>query len=288
MASRVKIHIEKNNQLHKVTSVYIGGDGSFKLDVPYCDFSQATAFKFPADYGIRTRMVPEDDFSQVFTTDRRPQLSIHTSGFVQISGPGINSGIDEKTKAARGLGLYTFPLHTPIMSGPTCGIQVWGLENYELSDTVVASDIVFKETDFIRKVLRNKERMDEVSKLAYNFYMLDFFVFPGEYSAEIKHDATGREVFTHQFYNYYECPGVIFTLKVIRLKNSEVFLGVLPMLFKSPIPLKFPYGFNMGSPAGTNTPSTNASQDELHHLQVMYPTIFSDTDNNIESLHYNP
>lgn len=62
------------------------------------------------------------------------KLSYHTDGFAQFSGESagrITSGIDPTTGEPKGLGLFTNPLTAPIRSGPSVGVTVWGMEEFE-------------------------------------------------------------------------------------------------------------------------------------------------------------
>ena len=67
---------------------------------------------------------------QKFKSNAKIKLSIHQSGFTQFSGSGVISGINQKTGEIKGLGLQSKPLSTPINTGPTFGIVLWGLEHF--------------------------------------------------------------------------------------------------------------------------------------------------------------
>jgi hypothetical protein len=116
MKDRIRICIKEGKDSYKVTSIYLKSDGSFKLDFPYCEHKEGllTKLSLPPNVYCKKESYVSYEERETFLVKNRPQLSVHTSGFVQISGPGIKSGIDQNTQ---------------IRTGPTCSVLFWGLKN---------------------------------------------------------------------------------------------------------------------------------------------------------------
>src|SRR3989344_8478038 len=138
----IKIGIKINGKIYRVFSIYLMGDCGFKVDVSsYYKHKKYLIVRSSFDYGGGMhKAFPV----QEFFSSNRPQLSIHQSGFVQFSGKKITSGIDSKTGIIKGIGLHSNPLHTPIISGPTFGVQLWGIEEgFNLSSREDECDIIY-------------------------------------------------------------------------------------------------------------------------------------------------
>ncbi len=59
--------------------------------------------KYEVDYSNIGRLqIPNEELLQEYTVDENTKLSIHESGFVQFSGGGIISGIDQQTGQPKG------------------------------------------------------------------------------------------------------------------------------------------------------------------------------------------
>ena len=100
-----RICLQEEGVDYKVTSIYLSNDGSFKIDVPYCNIKQdGLIVKVPITSADEEK-IPYDKMIKVVLNSNRPQLSIHASGFVHFSGPGITSGIDPETGKSKGMGL---------------------------------------------------------------------------------------------------------------------------------------------------------------------------------------
>ena len=115
--------------IRKITKVIPYSDGGFAVHVPYHKAQIGWLLKMPVDYKILgTTTIPVSECAEYSAGDR-VKLSYHPSGFVQFSGEGpgkITSGLDPSTGEAKGLGIKTNPLSSPIMTGPTFGITAWG------------------------------------------------------------------------------------------------------------------------------------------------------------------
>lgn len=247
MSSRIRICLEIKDSIYKISSLYLSNDGSFKIDIPYCPYEEGYLMKFRPRYGEFLYLIPEKEFEQKFTAKNRPQLSIHASGFVQFSGPGVLSGIDKKTGLANGLGIYSNPLNDPIQSGPTCGIVFWGIEFFEKLSGSRKTDLIIRENQIIDRPAEDIKR---------NSYLFEFFVFPEFLARHIRSSTAGKEM-TARFPFYRHSPGAIFTFPIIELINHQSFIGILPFKTSTGFANKTKFGFNFGSPSGTNIPNGN-------------------------------
>jgi hypothetical protein len=72
-----------------------------------------------------------------FTAEDRAKLTYHVDGFAQFSSEvqgKIVSGRDPKTGEPKGLGIYVRSLKSPSVSGPSVGVQVWGIAEFDKAD----------------------------------------------------------------------------------------------------------------------------------------------------------
>jgi hypothetical protein len=170
-------------------------------------------------------------------------LSIHASGFVQFSGKGVKSGIDNITGVGKGVSLQSTPLTRPVNTGPTCAVQLWGLEKgYETVKKLASNDFVYTKTDFVIRKYSSEDTN-------FNTYLFEFFVFSKNYLNRIRKTSVGEEI-TLKFPNYIHKRNAKFTLRVIRLRNLDSFIGVLPpFLTQTFFQDRFDFGFFLGSPA---------------------------------------
>jgi hypothetical protein len=122
--------------LRKITKVVdLNGDG-FSVLAPYHKTKTGFLCKLPIDQS-KFKQGPNPVAwanTVAFTADDKVKLSYHTDGFAQFSGEStgrIISGIDPATGEPKGLGLFSNPLTSPITSGPSVGVTVWGMEEFE-------------------------------------------------------------------------------------------------------------------------------------------------------------
>lgn len=237
---KIKIGIIDTGNIYKVTNIYLLSDGSFKVDIPYCKCAKGIISRASIGYGSG---IHKGDFVQQFSINNRPQLSIHSSGFVQFSGKGIISGIDAQGKI-KGMGLHSNPLKTPISSGPTFGIQLWGLEDgFEISHEEEKYDVLFEKSDFVpRNVQSGKE---------LNTYIIEGWVLPynEKLASQCMWKKDGKEKITLSFPQYIHSPNAVFTLDVIWLKTLKVFIGLSPFITDTGFPDNSPFGFVLGGPS---------------------------------------
>ena len=252
---RKRICVEKDGAIYKITSIYLLKDGSFKIDIPYCPFSEGSITKYAPKYGTRSYTITKQELKLDLKVSKRPQLSMHVSGFVQFSGPGIRSGIDPNTDIARGVGVYSSPLTTPIRSGPTSIFVIWGLESFDTTTTLSKEDILIKYEDFYAQIgTSGKKRAEDVD---FNSLAFHLFVFPEEYQDKIVESSSGEKMNLHLPNYQDEDDGVVgktFVFSICRLHTISSFLGILPFKLWTGFPDKAPFGFELGSPSGLDTP----------------------------------
>lgn len=256
---RIRLCIEKDGTIYKLTSIYLLKDGSFKIDVPYCNYNKGSITKFRMRYGPRYSEISEDRWVQEFTLTNRPQLSIHASGFVQFSGKGIISGIDKSTGKVKGAGLQSAPLTTPIQSGPTFSVQIWGLQHFDKKPSKSSEDFIYIEKDFTLR--------ENMKGGMPNTYLFEGWIFPSElYSKYIK-NVSGYEEITMIFPHYRPSPYAIFTLRVVRLYSVKSFIAILPIFTDTKFPIKNNFGFII------NTPSEQSrkSDGEAEMMFAIFP-----------------
>lgn len=270
MKHRVRICLEERGVIYKITSIYLLRDGSFKVDMPYFPYKEGLVIKFAPNYGTFRSAISEGELKQTLSATNRPQLSIHASGFAQFSGPGILSGIDGKTKYAKGVGIYSAPLSDPVRSGPTFGITFWGLHNFEKVSKLENSDLVITQSDVVNRYVEGDP--------AYNTYMFEGFIFPEVFSSIIVHKGH-REQITFRWQHYVHSPGAIFTLPVIRLFNHTSFIGILPSRVYTGIAEKEESGFNFGGPGGVDHPDM---KKPLHTIIAFSSMMIFETDEKLD------
>jgi hypothetical protein len=145
------------------------------------------------------------------------KLSIHRSGFVQFSGPGIKSGIEKFTNLPKGMAIQIPSLDNPITSGPTFGITAWGLEEfvkYGGKPKKGEQVLLFTEAEVFNS-----------GDPAADGYLMEGFVFPASEREHVVQVADGF-ILTKTF-PYFEIPNTTFTFKVVLLKKTASFLGIM-------------------------------------------------------------
>jgi hypothetical protein len=207
------------HELRKITKIVgLNGDG-FSVLAPYHRARSGFLFKAPMDLwtlGKRTVGLYE---CVGFTAEDRAKLTYHTDGFAQFSGenPGkIISGRDRKTGEPKGLGLSSRPLRTPVVSGPSVGITVWGIEEFETA----AEDeelIVFGPGEFYyRRCTPNDANAWHLAIFTFAVGAIPPLRFEGEQAV--------MQFLPHPIWG--GVPGSVVELKAIYLQAEQVYLGL--------------------------------------------------------------
>jgi hypothetical protein len=154
-----------------------------------------------------------------FTAEDRVKLSYHRDGFAQFSSESkgrIVSGRDPATGEPKGLGLFTNPLGSPIFSGPSVALTVWGIDDF--AETIKSDQtIVFEPGDVY---YRGCTPSDATS------WVLQIYAFPSRVTPPLQFQdgcallKVGFEQLNGPIYS-------VAQFKVVQLPKEEVFLGLL-------------------------------------------------------------
>ncbi|MGA2075414.1 MAG: hypothetical protein ABSH52_18145 [Terriglobia bacterium] len=130
----VAIRPASGERPRKITKILGLNGGGFSVLAPYHKARSGFLFKQLVRPNIQGPYTVPFCESAGFTVEDRVKLSYHTDGFAQFSSetPGrILSGRDPATGEPKGLGLFTNPLETPIFSGGSVGVTIWGIDEFE-------------------------------------------------------------------------------------------------------------------------------------------------------------
>jgi hypothetical protein len=191
-----------------------------------------------------------------FTAEDRVKLTYHTDGFAQFSSenPGsIISGRDPETGEPKGLGLFTHPLATPIVSGPSVGVTVWGIEEFEPADQSEEL-ITFEPEDwYYRKSSPNEA----------NSWQLAIYAFATRHVPPVKF--RGGQAVMEFVLNPISggVAGSVVELKTVYLAAEEVYLGLYVERFVSRYPVNSGWFLN--------GPGNYTAYQSGYVLQALYP-----------------
>lgn len=220
-----RILIKEHGILYKVTMVMPYSEGGFSILVPYCKVQKGYICMHKADYSKHSYLVPLESMEKQFLTTKDVKLSIHRSGFAQFSGSGVLSGIDPKTNKIKGVGVWSAPLDNPITSRLTFGVIVYGLKEgfkqAHVNKDKKINEIIFEENDFYDR--------DCGKSIEYG-YLIEGFFFSKREENYIRTE-NEKPVINLQSWNF-EKTGATFKLRVILIKNSPGFIGLLPSKIK--------------------------------------------------------
>ena len=232
--------------LYKITKIISLNGGGFSILAPYHKAHSGFLFKQP----IYPRMFDKAGVHLMswddcigFTAENRAKLSYHVDGFAQFSSENqgtIISGRDPKTGEPKGLGIMARPFSNPATTGPSVGISVWGLEDFEEADQE-ENLIVFGPDDFYYRLWGP----DETS-----LWQLGIYVFSGV--PPIRFDGDQAEMdFALRYPPVAGVVGSIVTLKTIRLEAEKVTLGLYIEVLRGAFPSKS--GWNLSGPGSWNS-----------------------------------
>jgi hypothetical protein len=248
--------------LRKITKIIgLNGDG-FSLLAPYHRAKSGLLLKHLMD--LRTlgkRVVPWNE-AVAFTAEDRVKLSYHTDGFAQFSGenPGkIISGRDPKTGEPKGLGLLARSLKSPPTSGPSVGIQVWGIEEFEIPRK--GEDlIIFEPNDCY---YRNSTPTDA------NTWHIAIYAFAAGIPP-LLFEGKQPVMFYQPHFITAGIAGAVIKLKMIHLPVDDIWLGVFVERYIGHYPVES--GWRLGGPG-------NYTQYQSGYvLNAIYPRPSDPTD----------
>jgi hypothetical protein len=222
---------------YKITKIIgLNGDG-FSVLVPYHSAKSGFIFKHPMDLQtLGSREIPWDQ-AVGFTAEDRVKLSYHIDGFAQFSSenPGpIISGRDAKTGEPKAMGLLTRTLLSPPTSGPSVGVQVWGIEEFEKADQEKEL-IVFESQDFYYR---------RATPDSANTWHLAIYAFPVRAVPPVRF-RNGQPIMLYQPHAITAgIPGAIIELKTIFLREENLYLGLYVERFEITAPVKSGWWLN--------------------------------------------
>jgi len=250
---------EDRKRARRVTKVLTYPDGGFAVFAPYHSSRSGYLLMYDANYMPRLQWVGPGATVKEYTAQDRVKLSYHGDGFVQFSGAGssIVSGRDEAGNP-RGMGLLSQPLTSPITSGPSVGLTLWGLDGFEehLRRKSGEEVIHFGEADFVG---------GQYSPPGWNAYCLEFFVLPNVPSEALRSQG-GHFRAALQFFNF-EVPGTIFVLHLLPLQAYNNMLGVLARRVCQHFAAAS--GFSLAGPS--RILSRDGSSPQARFISAVYP-----------------
>jgi len=228
--------------------------------VPYHKAKSGFLYKIPID--PRTdlepgfRLIPWSEYVG-FTARDRVKLSYHTDGFAQFSGETsgtISSGRDPVTGEPKGLGLFTRPLATPIRTGPSVAVQVFGIDDFE-KVTQRDTPLIFEPGDFYYRGCTPEDA---------DAWALSIYVFPVGVTPPVRFK-NGHPVLDAALEGLNPPWMSVVELKIVHLPAERIFLGLLLNHFK-----------NEGRPKSgwsINGPGDWTMQKPGHVLMASYPAL---------------
>ncbi len=239
----------------KITKIVHHSDGGFAVLAPYHTARSGLLLKVPVDYNVKGMMAIPLEECIGYTADDRVKLSFHPDGFVQFSGENpakIVSGRDPTTGDAKGLGLISNPLSNPIRSGPTFGISVWGLHEFEELEPDRDDVVSFSQEEMYYRCVPGTE----------NGVHVEAFLLEPRYWSGVRGKQSAMKI--SLCVGMFEASGAALDLKVIPLRDSDTFIAA----FASHVRIHFPEesGFTL------NGPSESVKGSRKFALMAMYPS----------------
>lgn len=238
MEKKFTVVLNENTQRYKITKIAFYGDGGFCIFAPYHSSKRGILAKVPIDYLKNgDYYIPKEDFVD-YVADDKVKLSLHPDGFVQFSGLSSNiiSGRD-KSGQAKGLGINISPLNKVIKTGPTCGLCLWGLKDFQkfIEPKRVEEVLEFNEEDYYYR---------DCSRDDWNGYILELFLFESDFMNYIK-ELNGNKYLILKHYNYI-IPGYIFRHRVVPCIRDYL---VTLIVSRTKVSFESKSGFSLSGPS---------------------------------------
>ncbi len=255
----IAIRPSEGERVRKVTKIIgLNGDG-FSILAPYHKAREGFLFKMPIDPSVHKpgpHQLPWDQ-AITYTANDRVKLSYHSDGFAQFSSETqgqIISGRDPQTGEPKGLGLFTHPLRSPIWSGPSVSVMIWGIEDFEESG---AEDdlVIFEPTDFYYRGCSSTDA---------NSWMLAIYAFQAGITPPVQF-YQGQPVVETSLESLNAGMTSVVRLRIITLPKELVFLGLMVNRTIT--------GFPSSSGWMLNGPGDFTSTRRGHVLMGIYPRI---------------
>ena len=252
----VAIRTAEGQKPRKLTKVIgLNGQG-FSVLTPYHTARSGYLYKMPMDLrrlGVRT--ISWDEVV-AFTAEDRVKLSYHIDGFAQFSSeaPGkIISGRDPKNGEPKGLGLLARSLAAPSISGPSVGVQAWGLEDFEEAED---NDevILFEPKDFYYR---------QCDAHNANIWHLAIYAFPVGVIPPLQMEGNHGVMLYQPHPITAGVPGAVIKMKVLWLEAEQMCLGLYVERAIGNFPSKS--GWTINGPGNYNQHQSG------HVLMAIYP-----------------
>jgi hypothetical protein len=172
-----------------------------------------------------------------FTAEDRAKLTYHIDGFAQFSSEvqgKIISGRDPKTGEPKGLGLYARSLISPPMSGPSVGVQVWGIEEFDKSDD--EQDLLIFEPNDV--YYRNS------TPQVANSWTLGIYAFPIGVVPPLQFERSQGVMWYQPHPITAGVPGAVIKMKAIYLSAEKMYLGLYVERFVMNVPVQSGWTLN--------------------------------------------
>ena len=211
-SSQHPIVLVDGDNRRKLCKLLFTGDGTYCVTAPYHSAKKAVLFKATVNYNTSSQVVAFDealDLSEL--DDGRLKISHHPSGFVQYSGDGVVSGLDDDGRP-KGLGVFSAPLQE-VGSGPAVGVGVQGID--QLDDATKST---------------NKDIELDLSSLAplpgSNGVMVEFHYFQPAARRFVRRDTTGE-----LWMNVTHPTGMVIPMRVVLAPDGCDYPGVIAIEF---------------------------------------------------------
>lgn len=215
----VAIRPSAGEKPRKITKI-VGLNGvGFSVLAPYHQARSGFLCKPLIDARTFERRMKGWDECVGFTAEDRVKLSYHIDGFAQFSSenPGkIISGRDPKTGEPKGLGLLARSLLTPSVSGPSVGLVVWGIQDFEAAREEEKL-LLFEPCDFY---YRNSTPKDA------NTWHVAIYAFAVGQAPPVQFEGDQAVMLYQLPAPTAGVPGSIVRLKTIQLKEERLYLGL--------------------------------------------------------------
>jgi hypothetical protein len=256
------IVIDEGTRIKKISKIFTYSDGGFAVAVPYHTAEKGHLYKYEYDYRKKRQDIRISESDHYIASDR-VKLSMHMDGFTQFSGenPGkILSGRDESGKP-KGLGYLTSPLTNPIKTGPTFGIQFWGLDDFV--------DFIDKKSNEITIIFKEGDMYYRNIPSECDGYLLVGFVFQPNFFSGVRRDGDNRLVMDMCFRNF-EASGAVFKLLVLPTESMDYFICLLVNKMKKGV--KHRSGFILNAPSEIKEETSNIA----NLMSAMYPNLLEE------------